>query len=88
MNALVPQVFGDKDADGFFVGEISGRRGLVPGNMVSEVQIDDPEVAMQLLRENCEHTLSSRSIGSSRASSRISDVTPRTALSTNSTQGW
>ena len=31
------QVVRDKDADGFYVGELGGRRGLVPSNMVSPV---------------------------------------------------
>ena len=34
------------------MGEVSGRRGLVPSNMVTEVQVDDPDVAAQLLRES------------------------------------
>ncbi|XP_042897319.1 RIMS-binding protein 2 isoform X3 [Parasteatoda tepidariorum] len=37
------KIYGDKDSDGFYRGESNGRVGLVPGNMVSEVQIDgDP----------------------------------------------
>lgn len=31
------QVWGDKDADGFYWGECRGRRGYVPHNMVAEV---------------------------------------------------
>lgn len=31
------QVYGDKDADGFYWGELRGRRGYVPHNMVTEV---------------------------------------------------
>lgn len=31
------QVWGDKDADGFYWGECRGRRGYVPHNMVVEV---------------------------------------------------
>jgi len=31
------QIVRDKDADGFYVGELGGRRGLVPSNMVSPV---------------------------------------------------
>lgn len=34
------------------MGEVGGRRGLVPSNMVTEVQVDDPDVAAQLLRES------------------------------------
>lgn len=37
------QIYGDKDPDGFYRGESNGRVGLVPGNMISEVQSDvDP----------------------------------------------
>lgn len=32
------QIFGDKDADGFYWGELRGRRGFVPHNMVTEVE--------------------------------------------------
>lgn len=35
---LLFQVYGDKDADGFYWGECRGRRGFVPHNMVVEVQ--------------------------------------------------
>ena len=34
------------------MGEAHGRQGLVPGNMVSEVQVDDPSVAAQLLTQS------------------------------------
>ena len=33
------QVFGEKDADGFYWGEAGSRSGFVPCNMVSEVQV-------------------------------------------------
>ena len=58
---LYQQIFGDKDPDGFFYGESGGRRGLVPFNMVSEVQVDDPDIAAQLLKESNRST-SSRSM--------------------------
>ena len=44
------QVRGDKDADGFYWGEVGGRCGFVPCNMVSEVQVDDERVAQELLK--------------------------------------
>lgn len=31
------QVYGDKDPDGFYWGELRGRRGYVPHNMVTEI---------------------------------------------------
>lgn len=48
------KVFGDKDADGFYKGESLGRVGYIPCNMVSEVQIDDPDIVEQLLQETAE----------------------------------
>lgn len=36
-------MIGDKDQDGFYWGELRGRRGFVPHNMVSE--IDDNQVS-------------------------------------------
>lgn len=38
---LLQQVWGDKDADGFYWGECRGRRGYVPHNMVVEVSEQD-----------------------------------------------
>lgn len=35
---LCIQVYGDKDPDGFFWGELRGRRGYVPHNMVTEIE--------------------------------------------------
>lgn len=32
------QVYGTKDSDGFYWGEVKGRRGYVPHNMVVEVE--------------------------------------------------
>lgn len=48
----IPQIYGDKDADGFYRGECNGRVGFVPCNMVSEVQVEDTELAEQLLKES------------------------------------
>lgn len=45
------QVYGDKDADGFYRGETCARLGLIPCNMVSEIQADDEEMVDQLLRQ-------------------------------------
>ncbi|KAL6463831.1 hypothetical protein MHYP_G00282220 [Metynnis hypsauchen] len=45
------KVYGDKDADGFYRGESSGRHGYVPCNMVSEIQVDDEETKEQLLQQ-------------------------------------
>lgn len=41
---------GDKDQDGFYWGELRGRRGFVPHNMVSE--IDDNQISSQGLNSN------------------------------------
>lgn len=40
------QVYGDKDADGFYWGECRGRRGFVPHNMVAELQ-EPPKEAVR-----------------------------------------
>uniref|UniRef100_A0A672SN29 RIMS-binding protein 2 n=1 Tax=Sinocyclocheilus grahami TaxID=75366 RepID=A0A672SN29_SINGR len=45
------KVYGDKDADGFYRGEVGNRRGYVPCNMVSEIQVDDEETRDQLLMQ-------------------------------------
>ncbi|XP_024901317.1 RIMS-binding protein 2 isoform X5 [Pteropus alecto] len=45
------RVYGDKDADGFYRGETCARLGLIPCNMVSEIQADDDEMMDQLLRQ-------------------------------------
>ncbi|XP_077015658.1 RIMS-binding protein 2 [Tamandua tetradactyla] len=47
----VIKVYGDKDADGFYRGETCARLGLIPCNMVSEIQADDEEMVEQLLRQ-------------------------------------
>lgn len=45
------QVYGDKDADGFYRGESAGHVGFVPCNMVSEIQVEDEETRQQLLQQ-------------------------------------
>ncbi|XP_074868621.1 RIMS-binding protein 2 isoform X14 [Carettochelys insculpta] len=45
------KVYGDKDADGFYRGETCARLGLIPCNMVSEIQADDEEMMDQLLKQ-------------------------------------
>ncbi|XP_043924681.1 RIMS-binding protein 2-like isoform X3 [Protopterus annectens] len=47
----VIKVYGDKDTDGFYRGETIGRVGLIPCNMVSEIQTDDEEMMSQLLTQ-------------------------------------
>lgn len=44
-------MYGDKDADGFYRGETCARVGLIPCNMVSEIQADDEEMMDQLLKQ-------------------------------------
>lgn len=39
------KVIGDKDQDGFYWGELRGRRGFVPHNMVTE--IDENQIGAQ-----------------------------------------
>ncbi|XP_074062690.1 RIMS-binding protein 3-like [Macrotis lagotis] len=45
------KVWGDQDSDGFYHGECSGRMGYIPGDMVSEVQIEGSEVFKQLFQQ-------------------------------------
>ncbi|NXU48962.1 RIMB2 protein, partial [Turnix velox] len=45
------KVYGEKDADGFYRGETCSRIGLIPCNMVSEIQADDEEMIDQLLKQ-------------------------------------
>uniref|UniRef100_A0A672G3S3 TSPO associated protein 1 n=1 Tax=Salarias fasciatus TaxID=181472 RepID=A0A672G3S3_SALFA len=53
------QVYGDKDADGFYRGESAGRLGYVPCNMVSEIQVEDEETRQQLLQQGFLSTVAS-----------------------------
>ncbi|XP_060079138.1 peripheral-type benzodiazepine receptor-associated protein 1-like [Ylistrum balloti] len=48
------KIYGDKDQDGFYRGECNNRIGFVPCNMVSEIQVDDADLAEQLLKESQE----------------------------------
>ncbi|XP_072561991.1 RIMS-binding protein 2 isoform X14 [Paramormyrops kingsleyae] len=45
------KVYGDKDTDGFYRGEVSGRMGLIPCNMVLEIQTEDEEMMDQLVKQ-------------------------------------
>ncbi|XP_041084793.1 RIMS-binding protein 2-like isoform X4 [Polyodon spathula] len=47
----IMKVYGDKDTDGFYRGEICGRDGLIPCNMVSEIQTDDGEMMEKLIKQ-------------------------------------
>lgn len=44
-------MFGNKDTDGFYRAEIRDRVGLIPCNMVSEIQTEDDEMMGQLLKQ-------------------------------------
>ncbi|XP_072228174.1 RIMS-binding protein 2 isoform X3 [Leuresthes tenuis] len=45
------RIFGDKDTDGFYRGEVRGRLGLIPCNMVSEIRADDEETMDELIKQ-------------------------------------
>uniref|UniRef100_A0A3Q3JUS2 RIMS-binding protein 2 n=1 Tax=Monopterus albus TaxID=43700 RepID=A0A3Q3JUS2_MONAL len=45
------RVYGDKDTDGFYRGEVRGRMGLIPCNMVSEIRAEDEEIMDQLIKQ-------------------------------------
>lgn len=44
-------MYGDKDTDGFYRGEVRGRMGLIPCNMVSEIRAEDEETLDQLIKQ-------------------------------------
>ncbi|XP_055862026.1 peripheral-type benzodiazepine receptor-associated protein 1-like isoform X4 [Biomphalaria glabrata] len=71
------KVFGDKDADGFYRGESHGKKGFIPCNMVSEVQIDDPDLVEQLLKETSERPVPDSTLHSN----RDVDLTPNGRIS-------
>ncbi|MFT7796883.1 RIMS-binding protein 2 isoform X2 [Arapaima gigas] len=48
---IIKVVYGDKDTDGFYRGEVNGRTGLIPCNMVSEIQTEDEEMMEQLIKQ-------------------------------------
>lgn len=50
-SVCVSKVYGDKDNDGFYRGEIRGRSGLIPCNMVSEIRAEDDETMEQLMKQ-------------------------------------
>ncbi|GFR28038.1 RIMS-binding protein 2 [Trichonephila clavata] len=45
------KVYGEKDSDGLFYGEINGRVGYVPYKMVTEIPLDEEETARHLMNE-------------------------------------
>ncbi|XP_061913488.1 RIMS-binding protein 2-like [Entelurus aequoreus] len=45
------RIYGDKDTDGFYRGEVRGRMGLIPCNMVSEIRAEDDETMEQLIKQ-------------------------------------
>ncbi|XP_058492134.1 RIMS-binding protein 2 isoform X15 [Solea solea] len=45
------KVFGNKDTDGFYRAQIRERAGLIPCNMVSEIQTEDDDMMGQLLQQ-------------------------------------
>ncbi|XP_034048924.1 RIMS-binding protein 2 isoform X2 [Thalassophryne amazonica] len=45
------RVYGDKDTDGFYRGQVRGRMGLIPCNMVSEIRAEDDETMDQLIKQ-------------------------------------
>ncbi|KAF7669159.1 hypothetical protein LDENG_00236050 [Lucifuga dentata] len=45
------KVFGNKDTDGFYKAQIRDRVGLIPCNMVSEIQTEDDDMMAQLLKQ-------------------------------------
>lgn len=50
------KVYGERDSDGFYKGEINGRIGYVPCNLVSEVQLEDKDIPQHLLTPDRIHS--------------------------------
>jgi len=76
--ADVAQIVRDKDADGFYVGELGGRRGLVPSNMVSPV--DDTTTASGRPGPGVNHVVGGRLADggdSTRVGKAVSPPSPR-----------
>ncbi|XP_022526882.1 RIMS-binding protein 2-like [Astyanax mexicanus] len=65
------KVFGDKDDDGFYQGELAGHFGFVPSNMVSEIPVEDGELKLHLFKQGF---LPEESPENSRAPSELSTV--------------
>lgn len=38
------KVFDDRDEDGFYFGELNGKTGMIPGNMIAEVNTEDNSI--------------------------------------------
>ena len=68
-------MYGDKDADGFYRGECGGRIGYIPCNMVSEIQVDDPELEEQLMKEVQENGTMANSSVTAQLSGMTKNVT-------------
>lgn len=51
LDRIFHQIYGDKDTDGFYRGEVRGRMGLIPCNMVSEIRAEDDETMDQLIKQ-------------------------------------
>uniref|UniRef100_A0A8C4Q959 SH3 domain-containing protein n=1 Tax=Eptatretus burgeri TaxID=7764 RepID=A0A8C4Q959_EPTBU len=49
------KVFGHKDRDGFYRGETSGRCGLFPSNMLSELHTDSEDLLEEILQQGFLH---------------------------------
>ena len=46
-------VYGEMDDDGFFMGELKGKRGLVPSNFLTDVPIGyDPKQLLKIIAAN------------------------------------
>lgn len=45
------QIFGEEDETGFFQGELNGRQGFVPSNMVEEVGCKSEEKKQEIMRQ-------------------------------------
>ncbi|KFM57745.1 RIMS-binding protein 2, partial [Stegodyphus mimosarum] len=49
------KVYGERDSDGYFTGEIDGRIGYVPYKMVSEIPYNEEETTRHLMNDHRSH---------------------------------
>ena len=71
-------IFGDMDDDGFFMGELNGKRGLVPSNFLTDVPPGyDPKHLMKLMAAAASVTTSHNGGGSAATAASRQRMEPR-----------
>ena len=73
------QVLRDIDASGFYFGELRGKQGLIPSNLVKRVAFeseDRREEAVVIIDTHGRHTVPQREVTASTSLTRIGSLTP------------